>query len=148
MECQHPRVGVGVLVVRNNLLLLGKRCGKHMPGYYAAPGGHLETGESFVQCARREILEETGLRATDVRLLCIGHYKFGDRQYVDIDMIATCPDGDPLAKEPDKCAEWSWYEMDSLPSPLFVVTKRMIDSYLSGCVTDDAAINDILSQTC
>lgn len=108
-DSERPRVGVGVLVVRNDLILLGKRCGAHVPGFYAAPGGHLEFGESFVQCAKREVLEETGLDATNVRFLMIGNYKFGSKHYVDVDMLAECPDGEPTAMEPDKCAEWKWY---------------------------------------
>lgn len=148
MQCAHPRVGVGVLVVRGgDQFLLGKRCGKHIPGVYAAPGGHLESGESFADCARREVLEETGLQATDVRFLCLGHYQFGSSQYVDVDMVANCPEGTPIAMEPDKCFEWKWYQIDDLPSPLFLVTRRMIDAYLSGNAIDESSINGILEQS-
>jgi 8-oxo-dGTP diphosphatase len=33
------------------------------------PGGHLEHGESFEDCAKREALEETGLEVGDVKFL-------------------------------------------------------------------------------
>lgn len=146
MHCIHPRVGVGVLVVRGEQILLGKRCGKHMPGVYGAPGGHLEAGETFADCARREILEETGLNTADVRFLCLGHYQFGDSHYVDVDMVANCPEGEALPLEPDKCQEWKWYSVHNLPSPLFIVTKRMIDAYLAGNAVDESAIHSILQQ--
>ncbi len=141
-----PRVGVGVLVLRGDRFLLGKRCGAHMPGYYAAPGGHLEPGESFVECAKREVEEETGLVATNVRFLLIGNYRFNGKQYVDIDMVAECPQGEPIAREPEKCSEWKWYCRDELPSPLFIVTERMIDAYINEFFFDDKAINQILVQ--
>lgn len=48
----YPRVGVGVLIFRNGLLLLGKRSGSHGAGDWSAPGGHLEYGETPQQRAR------------------------------------------------------------------------------------------------
>jgi 8-oxo-dGTP diphosphatase len=33
------------------------------------PGGHLEHGESFADCAKREALEETGLEIGNIRFL-------------------------------------------------------------------------------
>lgn len=33
------------------------------------PGGHLEYGESFADCAKREVLEETGLQVGNVKFL-------------------------------------------------------------------------------
>lgn len=38
-------------------------------GTWAHPGGHLEFGESFEDCARREILEETGLSVSEIKFL-------------------------------------------------------------------------------
>jgi 8-oxo-dGTP diphosphatase len=58
---------MGVLVMRRGRVLLGRRRGSHGEGYYAAPGGHIEFGESFEQAARREVREETGLEIADLR---------------------------------------------------------------------------------
>ncbi|HWQ35388.1 MAG TPA: NUDIX domain-containing protein [Blastocatellia bacterium] len=132
---RHTRVGMGILVMRAGRVLLGQRRGSHGAGCYAAPGGHLEFGESFAEAARREVREETGLEITRLRLLSVGNYLFdGTRHYVDVDFVCEAPHGEPQLREPEKCAGWAWYEIDQLPEPLFIVTQRMIESLLSGII--------------
>ncbi len=53
----EPKVGIGVIIIRNDgKILIGKRKGSHAP-YWSIPGGHLDLGESFEQAAIREIYE-------------------------------------------------------------------------------------------
>lgn len=56
-EQQRPKTGVGVMILKNGKVLLGKRKGSHGEGEFAFPGGHLEYMEGFADCARREVLE-------------------------------------------------------------------------------------------
>jgi 8-oxo-dGTP diphosphatase len=127
---------MGVLVMRRGRVLLGRRRGSHGEGYYAAPGGHIEFGESFEQAARREVREETGLEIADLRLLSVGNYIFkredGERHYIDVDFVCEASTGEPQLMEPEKCDGWDWYDLDDLPQPMFVVTRRMIESLRSG----------------
>lgn len=55
-----PLVGVGVLLTRDNYLLLVKRKFDPDAGYWAIPGGHLDLGEKVEEAAEREAYEETG----------------------------------------------------------------------------------------
>jgi 8-oxo-dGTP diphosphatase len=127
---------MGVLVMRRGRVLLGRRRGSHGEGYYAAPGGHIEFGESFEQAARREVGEETGLEIADLRLLSVGNYVFkredGERHYIDVDFVCEAPVGEAQLAEPEKCDGWEWYDLDDLPQPMFIVTQRMIESLRSG----------------
>ena len=51
--------GAGVIIINDkNEILLGKRTDN---GYWDYPAGSMELGESFEECARREVSEETGL---------------------------------------------------------------------------------------
>src|SRR5689334_7601938 len=43
-----------------------------MPNVWMAPGGKIEQGEGLFECARREILEETGIKIKNLQLKAIG----------------------------------------------------------------------------
>src|SRR5687768_10187999 len=120
MQEDRPRVGVGVLVMRDGKVLLGKRKGSHGAGEYAYPGGHLEYLERFADCAAREVMEETGMQIGAVRFLRVMSSRaYAPKHYVDIALLAEWASGEPEVREPDKVESWAWYELAELPSPLF-----------------------------
>ncbi|OGY55506.1 MAG: hypothetical protein A2912_06140 [Candidatus Buchananbacteria bacterium RIFCSPLOWO2_01_FULL_40_23b] len=55
-----PSIAVGVLITnKNGEVFLGKS--PKWGGKWIVPGGHLEYGESLIDCAEREIQEELGI---------------------------------------------------------------------------------------
>jgi ADP-ribose pyrophosphatase YjhB (NUDIX family) len=56
-----PKVGVGVLVVRDGRLLLVRRTMNPGRGKWSVPAGYLDHGEDPRETAVREMREETGL---------------------------------------------------------------------------------------
>lgn len=117
-----PRIGVGVIALNNkNQILLGKRKNSHGDGNWAPPGGHLEFGESPIQCAKRELLEETGLSLLSARESSVTNDVFtkDDKHYLTV-FVEGNVEGEALILEPDKCTEWRWFDWDNLPSPLFL----------------------------
>jgi 8-oxo-dGTP diphosphatase len=128
MADRHPRIGVAVIVRRGALVLLGKRrSATHGDGVWQFPGGHLEWGESVDDCARREVLEETGL---SVQIEGEGpwtndRFDAEQRHYVTLFMVGRSDDGEPVVREPDKCEAWQWFAWDALPAPLFLPIRNL-----------------------
>ena len=117
---KEARVGIGVIVVKEKSVLLGKRKGAHGSGEWAFPGGHLEYLETPSICAYRELLEETGLKAHSLSEgpwvnAIIDH----DKHYVTLFMIVKKFSGSPAVLEPHKCEGWEWFDWEHLPQPLF-----------------------------
>ncbi len=54
-------IGTSVYAERDGKILVLKRAGGAAAGAWYTPGGVLDPGETPVECARRELLEETGL---------------------------------------------------------------------------------------
>ncbi|KAJ4360245.1 uncharacterized protein N0V89_000805 [Didymosphaeria variabile] len=111
-EAQRPKIGVGVVIHDGaGNIVMGERAGSHGAGTMQCPGGHLEYGESFAECAKREALEETGLEVGNVKFLIATNDVFGEgKHYVTI--FVTCnivgEEKVPKALEPEKCARWEW----------------------------------------
>lgn len=117
---QRPMVGVGVLIFKDNKVLIGKRTSSHGSGEYGATGGHLEHLEAIEACAKRETREETGIEIKNVKFLCAANViKYAPKHYINIVVTADWASGEPEALEPHKIESWNWYDLDNLPAPLF-----------------------------
>ncbi|KKL61427.1 hypothetical protein LCGC14_2195430, partial [marine sediment metagenome] len=64
----RPHIGVGVLLIRDNHLLLVKRKFDPDAGFWSIPGGHVDLGEEIEVAAEREALEETGFKVKASKL--------------------------------------------------------------------------------
>jgi len=126
----RPKVGVGIFIIKDGKVLLGKRKNAHGDGAWCFPGGHLEFNESFEGCARRETLEETGLAIKNIRFGTATNDIFAkeNKHYITICMIAEHDYGEVKNIEPDKCEKWEWFEWDEdkLPYPLFVPQQNLL----------------------
>jgi len=129
----QPKVGIGIMIFKDGMVLLGKRKGSHGEGEYAFPGGHLEYMESFSDCARREVAEECGIKIKNICFQFLANIaKYAPKHYVHIGLLADWESGEPKVLEPGKCELWDWFEIDKLPQPLFETCKLAIDSRCDG----------------
>ncbi len=133
MEQEKIKVGIGVLVLKDGKVLLGKRKSAHGDGEYATPGGHLEYMESFIDCAKREVAEETGMKIKNIKFMYIANLReYAPKHYVHIEVIAEWESGEPQLLEPDKCESWDWYDLKNMPSPRFKTIDLAVESMDSG----------------
>jgi 8-oxo-dGTP diphosphatase len=116
-------IGVGVIITNDkNEILLIQRKGFWGNGMWAYPGGKLEYGETFEECAIREAEEEVGLTLTSPKFLAMTNIMWEKEKYqfITVLMEADCPVGQiPENCEPDKCSAVQWFPKDNLPFPLF-----------------------------
>ncbi len=125
---QRPLIGVGVIILKDGKILLGKRRNAHGEGSWSFPGGHLEFGESIEECALREIEEETGITVTNLRKAGFTNDIFSEesKHYVTLFMVADYKEGEVTVREPDKCEKWEWFERGTFPEPLFLPIRNLI----------------------
>jgi len=125
---KYPRVGLGVYILKEGKVLLGKRKGSHGNGFWSAPGGHLEFGESWEECAKRETLEEAGLEIKNIRFVGLTNdlHENEDKHYVTIALLADYVSGEAKVLEPEKLEKWDWFSWDNLPSPLFLPMQNLL----------------------
>ena len=113
-------VGAGVIIVNEKgEILLGRRADN---GYWDYPAGSMELGESFEECARREVREETGLICGKMDLLTtlsgsdyFYEYPNGDQGFA-AGVIFICFDyeGEMKVQEEEVCEQKFW-ALEDLP---------------------------------
>lgn len=111
-------VGIGVVAFDpvKKLLLVGKRKNAHGEGMFALPGGWLEYGESFAQCAKRELEEETGIVVDidDCFVPDVAPCNNLTTTFHSVSIIVIAKVSSNTARvelrEPDKCESWIWID--------------------------------------
>ena len=128
MENLRPKIGVGVIVIKNSQVLMGQRKNSHGAGSWSFPGGHLEYRETLAGCASREVKEETGLEIANVRLATVTNdiFEAEQKHYVTLYLLADYTGGAPTVREPKKCTGWQWFDWHALPKPLFLPVQNLL----------------------
>jgi len=127
-KTERPKVGIGVIIMKDNKVLVGKRINAHGGNTYHFTGGHLEFGESWKECAKRETLEESGIVIDNVKFLTATNdfFKKENKHYNTIFVLSDYISGEPEVREPHKCLCWDWYDWDNLPTPLFTPIENLL----------------------
>ena len=133
-EESFPVVGAGVMILRENRILLGRRLSSLGRGTYGWCGGAMRRGEGIRETAQRELREETGLLAEGLTLLSIAMVDIDGEPVLDFEFLDNGVSGEPVLREPDKVEEWNWYSLDALPMPLFPPVSIGLNAFKSGTI--------------
>ena len=132
--------GIGVMILnKEGQVLLGKRHDDpekadselHGEGCWTMPGGKLEFGETFEEGGAREVKEETGIVVKGLIVISLHNDKNEHAHFVTIGMMATKFKGEPNVMEPDEIVEWRWFDLKSLPTPMFFPSAKVVENYLA-----------------
>jgi 8-oxo-dGTP diphosphatase len=137
---QKKRVGAGcgVILMREGKILMGKRhenpdkagSAFRSSGTWALPGGKIEWGESFEECAIREVKEETGIQIKNPKVISLHTCKNEFAHFVTIGLVAGEWEGEAKVVEPDEMTEWGWFDINDLPHPRYFPSFMVIENYL------------------
>jgi ADP-ribose pyrophosphatase YjhB (NUDIX family) len=132
----NPRVVAAIIVSHRGRVLLQRRAIDPRAGYWTFPGGFLEVGETAVEGARRETLEEVGLEVAPSQL--IGVYT---RPQVGIVLVAYAGEApsDAAVVGDFESSEVRWFDVDAIPWPelAFETTEAALRDWIAVMKYDD-----------
>jgi ADP-ribose pyrophosphatase YjhB (NUDIX family) len=110
-------VTADVLLIKDNKILLALRAKSLVEGgKWAILGGYADRDETLIECAEREVMEESGWKVENLQLLRVldaPDRRNDDRQNITFVYVAT-----PTQKtgEPDwESTQLKWFGLDELP---------------------------------
>lgn len=102
-----PTIEVSVVILYDGpLMLVNKRPeGSYFGGWWEWPGGKREPGESFEDCARRELHEEIGLEVIELRQYDQSRVSYPGRE---INLVFFTGRAKPGSKPAPNALEHAW----------------------------------------
>ena len=138
MPQRHHNIPAAYLVLlkENKILLLRRFNTGYRDGQYSFIAGHVDPGETFTQCIIREAQEEADiiLEEKDMEVAHVMHRNSEPNETSErVDIFFTTQNwkGEISNKEPHKCDELAWFEMDNLPKNIIPYIKQVIDEIKS-----------------
>jgi len=126
-ERHHVFAAVYLFLKKDNEVLLQKRANGWMDGFYSLPAGHIDGGETIKTAMSRETLEETGLIIEEDNLEVVHvMHRLAEKEYIDFFLTTEKWEGTPTVKEPNKCSELKWFDINQLPDNIIPNVKHFL----------------------
>jgi 8-oxo-dGTP diphosphatase len=127
MEIPNQRMGTAVIVLKGKKVLLGKRKNAYLSGWYGFPGGRVEEGELIIDCAKRELLEEAGIKVKNLEYVGVVRDQNIGYSFLHFGFIFRLGSEQVKNQEPEKCEAWEWFDLSKIPEKTLVGHKAVLD---------------------
>ena len=117
-------LGAGIMYVAGKKVLLGKRSYGDFKDHWDFPGGKTEDGETPIQTALRESLEEVGYQPSEN----IVQFDFSDNDHIGFTTF-LCRTSTFEPHFNNEHSDFQWFDLNSLPSDLHPCVKLTIDKF-------------------
>lgn len=131
MNNKNINIGCEIFLKKDNAILLGKRKNCYGAGTWGLPGGHLEYGETIIECAKRELKEEIGIQGLEFKLITITDNIDERGHYVHLSFLLEEFVGEVQCLETDLCYEWQFFNVANLPKEIFKPHQIIIKKYFN-----------------
>ena len=115
MQQEPEHLGAFIILLKDHKVLLGKRKNSYKSGNYGFPGGRLELSESLLDCAKRELLEETGVTALHLEYLGVIRELQSNYNFIHFGFVCDKYKGNIKVIETNKCESWEFFSPDQIP---------------------------------
>jgi NAD+ diphosphatase len=117
-----------VLIERGAEMLLARSPG-FPPGVYSTIAGFVEPGESLEEAVHREVMEEVGVRITDLRYF--GSQPWPFPHSLMIGFVARWQSGE-IYVDPSEIEDAQWFTATDLPMLPFTlsIARSLVDDFL------------------
>ena len=121
---------LGILEKNSQLLFLLRKNSKFFSGYYGLMGGRIEEHESPSAALIREAYEEINITITPENLQfvhCLSFKNETGEKVLALVFKITDWQGQPVNKEPEKCATLDWFSLHDFPKNIIPRHKHIIE---------------------
>jgi 8-oxo-dGTP diphosphatase len=125
---------VHLFLIRDGQVLLLRRFNTgYEDGQYSVIAGHLDGGEEVTTAMRREAREEAGIEIAPENLRVVGvMHRKSTEERIDFFLTTTEWAGEITNREPTKCDELAWFDLDRLPENVIPYVRRALENYRRG----------------
>jgi ADP-ribose pyrophosphatase YjhB (NUDIX family) len=128
---QTPKIGALAVVIHDAQVLLVQRSKQPDAGLWGFPGGHVEWGETVLEAAQRELLEETSVTAKPLHyldnldLLRRDSHGAVVSHYLLVGVVCAYQSGQPVAG--DDALDARWFPLEQIRRGDLPMSNRVND---------------------